>query len=264
MLIELAGSNGVGKSTIAPLLAEALRDLIGDARVAALPEKGTPRRHRRWSRFKRRLWLISQPALIATAFRSGQPSEWLKLFSTMGLARKILDSGIQVVLVDQGILRTVLHPDQLKTIPTKYLPDLVLHLTTDPATLTLRQLLRDKKNHQRHQGEERFRQGREIQTLLKNIPEALAAKAMQSYAKKFCDSPLTAREVGEIAKLPLLSPTEMATTQKRCKPYVLKLLRQQGTQITEIENLFNQTPQGCVQKCLDVVSCHLKNQKNDS
>lgn len=70
LLIELAGANGVGKSTIAPILAEQLRANLGADRVAALPETGIPRFRKRWSRLNRRFWLAMHPAAVWNAWKA--------------------------------------------------------------------------------------------------------------------------------------------------------------------------------------------------
>ena len=46
ILVELAGAGGVGKSTLAPLIARRLKEVLGAENVAALPENGVGRKRR--------------------------------------------------------------------------------------------------------------------------------------------------------------------------------------------------------------------------
>ena len=230
LLIELAGAHGVGKSTIAPILAEKLRASLGAHRVAALPETGVPRLRKRWSRLKRRFWLAMHPATVWSAWQSSAPREWLFLYSSIGLARRALCQGCVVAIVDQGLLRAARTPGNINACPQFLIPDLVLHLVTDTATTTLRQLLRNKKIHTRFHGAERENQAREHRAT------DLIQKALLSFACNFCEPPLDPETIeaicverGERTKTTPRPPT-------RCAPTVLEQLLRRGTAIETIDH----------------------------
>ena len=190
IIVELAGGHGVGKSTIAPLLAKRLREHFGSRLVAAMPEIGVVWQRRKWSRWKRRCWLASHPKFLMLAMRTGLAREWLQVYSTLGLARRSLQKGCRIALIDQGLLRIARYPREIETFPKKYLPNLVIQLTADPATVALRRLLRDKKIHSLQRGIARETHGCEIRGELEGLPTHLVEQGMRAYAKKFCDPPL--------------------------------------------------------------------------
>ena len=258
LLIELAGAHGVGKSTIAPMLAEKLRASLGAHRVAALPETGVPRLRKRWSRLKRRFWLAMHPATVWNAWRSSAPREWLFLYSSLGLARRALRQGCVVAIVDQGLLRAARTPGDINACPQFLIPDLVLHLVTDTATTTLRQLLRNKKIHTRFHGSEREIQAREHRAKLEGLPSDLIQKALLSFARNFCEPPLDTETIeincverGERTKTPPRPPT-------RCAPAVMEQILLRGTAIETIDNSFPRSPEDCVQACLQAIFRHLE------
>jgi ABC-type transport system involved in cytochrome bd biosynthesis fused ATPase/permease subunit len=109
IVVELAGQPGVGKSSIALLLAKKLRDEFGEGVIAALPERDRPRQQRHWTRFKRWSWLLSHPRIYCAAHRLNSLGDRLTLysnlvrnFSVMGVAHQLAQTGCKVVLGDQG------------------------------------------------------------------------------------------------------------------------------------------------------------------
>src|SRR6218665_303928 len=103
IVVELAGPSGGGKSTLIALVAQRLRTLLGADAVADLPEKGVPRRLRRWTRVKRWSWVAVNPQLYWCTWKLTRPgvrttgvAEWVRSFSTMGLARRAVEQGVQV------------------------------------------------------------------------------------------------------------------------------------------------------------------------
>jgi hypothetical protein len=258
LLVELAGSNGVGKSTIAPLLAKRLRERLDPDRVAALPEKDVPRFRRRWTRIQRRLWLATHPASAWSAWRSATPGDWFFARSTLGLARRALRQGCLVALVDQGLLRAARDPAEIETFTRALLPDLVMHLVSDTATTTLRQLLRTKKNHTRFQGAEREIQARAHRAKLEGLPPDQIRKAMHAFARNFCEPALDTETIeavcaktGDPVPLDQKPPT-------RCAPEVMESLRLRGVDIETIVNSFPRSPEDCVEACLRPILSRLE------
>lgn len=258
LLVELAGFNGVGKSTIAPLLAKRLRKRLGPDRVAALPEKDVPRFRRRWTRIQRRLWLATHPARAWSAWSSATPGDWFFTHSTLGLARRALRRGCLVTLVDQGLLRAARDPAQIESFPQTLLPDLVLHLVSDTATATLRQLLRNKKIHSRHQGGEREIQARAHRAKLEGLPPDLIREAMHAFARNFCEPALDVETIKAVcAKTGDPVPRDRKPPT-RCAPEVMESLRLRGVDIETIDNSFPRSPEDCVEACLRSILSRLE------
>jgi hypothetical protein len=258
LLVELAGSNGVGKSTIAPLLAKRLRERLGPDRVAALPEKDVPRFRRRWTRMQRRFWLATHPGIAWSAWKSAEPQDWFFAHSTIGLARRALKDGCLVALVDQGLLRAARSPRDIEACPLTQLPDLVLHLVSDTATTTLRQLLRTKKIHTRFPGAEREIQARAHRAKLEGLPPDRIREAMHAFARNFCEPPLDAATIDAICAKPSDPVPLPQSPPSRCAPDVMERLHLRGTAIETIDNSFPRTTQDCVEACLQAIRAHLE------
>jgi len=257
IIVELAGGHGVGKSTIAPLLAERLREHFGSRLVAAMPEIGVVWQRRKWSRWKRRCWLASHPKFLMLAMRSGLTREWLQVYSTLGLARRSLQKGCRIALIDQGLLRIARYPREIETFPKKYLPNLVIQLTADPATVALRRLLRDKKIHSLQRGIARETHGCEIRGELEGLPTHLVKQGMRAYAKKFCDPPLDEETVLKLCVNPGQAVRPSKKERGRCEPDVMESLRLRGTQVETIDNSHDQTLESCVKACFQKIVSRL-------
>jgi len=258
LLVELAGSNGVGKSTITPLLAKRLRDKLGTDRVAALPEKDVPRFQRRWTRLQRRLWLATHPAIAWSAWRSDSPGEWFFAHSTLGLARRALRQGCRIAVVDQGLLRAARTQGDIAACPQSQLPDVVLHLVSDTATTTLRQLLRTKKIHTRFLGAEREIQARIHRAKLEGLPPEWIRKAMHAFAQNFCEPPLEAEILDSVSATESERAAPAPGPPTRCAPDVMETLRHRGTDIETIDNSFPRSMDECVEACLGAIHSRLE------
>jgi hypothetical protein len=257
IIVELAGGHGVGKSTIAPLLAERLREHFGTHLVAAMPEIGVVWRRRKWSRWKRRCWLASHPKFLMLALRTGLAREWLQVYSTLGLARRALQNDCRIALIDQGLLRIARYPLEIETFPKKYLPDLVIQLTSDPATVALRRLLRDKKIHSLQRGVTRETHGCEIRRELEGLPTHLVEQGMRAYAQNFCDPPLDEETVLKLCANPGQAVRPSKKERGRCEPDVMESLRLRGSQIETIVNSHDQTLESCVEACFQKIVSRL-------
>jgi hypothetical protein len=260
LTIELAGNSGVGKSTIAPMLAKELRASLGAARVAALPETGVPRFRRHWTRLKRRFWLAIHPSIAWSAWKSDAPREWFFLYSSLGLARRALYQGCVVAIVDQGILRTARTPEDINACQQSLLPDLVLHLVTDTATSTLRQLLRNKKmaTCTRFHGAQRENQAREHRAKLEGLPSDLIQTALLSFSRKFCEPPLDLETIQTICIQGGDRNNAPQRPTTRCAPPVMEQLLRRGTAIETIDNSYPRSHEDCVQACLQAILRHLQ------
>ncbi len=261
ILVELAGVSGAGKSTLSPLVARRLREHLGEGRVAALPEKDVPRRLRRWTRLKRWLWMALHPWHALTAARACRChqrascfSAWMRIFSTMGLGRSALASGVDVVLVDQGILRLPILPVHVPLLPRPLLPDLVLQIVADPATLELRRLRRDKKVHRRLQGEARFQRAREIRRVTAGLPASEQQEALALFSAKFCSPALSEAELAAVLTAPLPPPADSpASPASRCEPGACALLKQHGIGWRQIDTSAAGCMPQAVEDCLAVI-----------
>jgi hypothetical protein len=259
IIVELAGNHGVGKSTVAPLLAQRLRGHFDARLVAALPESGIPHQQRKWTRWKRHCWLASHPKFLMFAMGSGPAYKWLQVYSTLGLARRALQNGCRIALIDQGLLRIARYPREIETFPKKYFPDLVIQLTADRATVTLRRLLRDKKIHSLQRGIARETHGCEIRRDLEGLPTHLLEQGMWAYAQKFCDPPLNEETVLKICAQPGQAARPPIKERGRCEPDVMERLQLQGTLIETIDNSHDQTLESCVEACFQKIVSRLPN-----
>jgi hypothetical protein len=253
IIVELAGGHGVGKSTIAPLLAERLRQYFGTRLVAAMPETGVVWQRRKWSGWKRRCWLASHPNFLMLALRTGLAREWLQVYSTLGLARRALQNGCRIALIDQGLLRITRYPREIENFPKKYLPDLVIQLIADPATVALRRLLRDKKTHSLQRGIARETHGCEIRFELEGLPTHLVEQGMRAYAQKFCDPPLDEETVLKLCANSGQAGRPFKKERGRCEPDVIVSLLLLGTQVETIVNSHDQTLESCVEACFQKI-----------
>jgi hypothetical protein len=253
IIVELAGTHGVGKSTVAPLLAQRLRGHFDARLVAALPEIGIPHQQRKWTRWKRHCWLASHPKFLMLAMGSGHAHKWLQVYSTLGLARRALQNGCRIALIDQGLLRIARYPREIETFPKKYLPDLVIQLTADPATVALRRLLRDKKIPSLQRGISRETRGCEIRCELEGLPTHLVEQGMQAYARKFCDPPLDEETVMKLCATTGQAVRPSKKERGRCEPDIMESLRLRGNQVETIDNLHDQTLESCVEACFQKI-----------
>lgn len=264
ILVELAGAQGVGKSTLAPLLGQRLREELGAEFVAVLPERDQPRSHRRWTRIKRWRWLFLHPRVYLLARRlvkkhptGSAYSSWIRIFSVMGIARQLTRRGIKVALVDQGLLRIVKHADDAADIPADLLPDLVLQIVADPLVLELRCIHRAKKQHTRYSGDEREHRVHELRKKLQSLPKTELRDALIKYGERYCEPPLTENEVEGLVHLEV-SPHEAAAAvtsmqTHRCQPEVRELLLKRGVSWLEIDNSQNDGMEQALAHCMRVI-----------
>ncbi|SKB08037.1 Uridine kinase [Prosthecobacter debontii] len=265
ILVELAGAGGVGKSTIAPMIAQRLREELGTEAVAALPEKDVARRHRRWTRFKRWTWTAFHPRAFWVARRAsktghkvGSPSTWLRAFTTMGIGRSVGKKGIKVALVDQGMLRLPMKAMHADLLPQFLLPDLVLHLVADPAVLEMRRIYRSKPKHNRYLGASRLTHAQNAVTLLQTLPPDQLRDAVTKFGEKFCEPPLTESEIEQLLQAPAAQAplTNEAAQKGRCQFEVCETFRQRGVQWREIDNSHSmeEALEACIQAILTALA----------
>jgi adenylate kinase len=263
-LIELAGASGVGKTTVAPLLARRLREALGEDRVAALPEKDQPRQRRHWRHFQRRLWLARHPRHLLAAWRLSRREPiiararaWFDLVSTLGIGRRCLDRGARVALVDQGVLRLSLPDSHVPQIPGELLPDLVLQLVADPATLEQRRILRAKAKLARLHGEERLRGAARSHDRLAALTAARRGELLAQFNTKFCEPPLSADELAEVLAGRMQVPPEPPRVG-RCDPATCAALQARGVAWGRIDNSEGRQLEDVVEDALQAVLAQLK------
>ncbi|MEX2578886.1 MAG: hypothetical protein WD342_07495 [Verrucomicrobiales bacterium] len=265
ILVELAGASGVGKSTVAPLLAQALRRALGDHAVAAMPEKDQPRRRRRWTRMQRRFWLASHPRSFLAAWRGsrtrpqiGSFAAWKHAFSSMGIGRRALAKGVKVALVDQGMLRLRMDAGHVPVLPRPLLPDLVLHLVAEPGVLELRRIYRGKPKFVLLEGTDRMARARDVRDRLTALPEAELRAALTRFGTKFCSPALSEQDIEGLLGGP---PDESAMTgaegnarqRSRCAPEVCELFRQRGVVWRQVDNTEADALDRVVNECMAAI-----------
>lgn len=264
ILVELAGAQGVGKSTLAPLLGQKLREELGQEAVAVLPERDMPRRLRRWTRVQRWRWLLLHPSVYFLAHRlakkrphSSAYSHWIRIFSVMGIARQLTRNRLKVVLVDQGLLRITKHADDAAALPSDLLPDLVLQIVADPLVLELRCIYRSKQQHTRYSGEERYRKVMELRKKLQTLPNSELRDALIKYGERYCEPPLTESDVEQLMHLEVTpGPAAMTiapTQPQRCQPEVRELLQKRGVTWLEIDNSQNDEMKQALAHCMTAI-----------
>lgn len=263
-LIELAGTSGVGKTTVAPLLARRLRETLGEDTVVALPEKDQPRRRRHWRHFQRRLWLALHPRHLLAAWRLSRREPviararaWFDLFSTLGIGRCCLHLGARVALVDQGALRLSLHASHTQQLPADLLPDLVLQLVADPATLEQRRILRAKVKLARLHGQERLHDAARSRARLASLPAERQSELLAQFSVKFCEPPLSADELADVLAGRIDAPVEPARVS-RCHPATCDALQQRGVAWRTIDNSEGRRLEEVVEDALQAVLAHLQ------
>ncbi len=263
-LIELAGASGVGKTTVAPLLARRLRDVLGEDGVAALPEKDQPRPRRHWRHFQRRLWLARHPHHLFAAWRLSRREPviararaWFDLVSTLGIGRRCLDHGTKVALVDQGVLRLSLHVSHVQLLPVDLLPDLVLQLVADPATLEQRRILRAKVKLARLHGMERLHEAARSRDRLAALPPERLAELLAQFNTKFCEPPLSDAELAEVLAGRVAVPPEPPRVV-RCDPATCAALEARGVVRRRIDNSEGRQLEAVVEDALQAVLAHLQ------
>lgn len=267
IVVELAGASGVGKSTMSALVADRLQDILGQDSVASLPEKNVPRRQRRWTRLKRWGWVAMNPRSLLTAWKTTRAcictasySGWVRSFSTIGLARKAMDQGVQVVLVDQGILRLPVQPEHMDVLPRHLLPDLVLHLVADPDVLERRRLDRVKKKCVRYQGERRVANARKtLMRLGKGKSVEGRRDLVVKYGEKFCDPPFSEEEIRELVSdcqpegpVKEKPAADGGLKTARCHPQVCEELQLRGVGLEKLDTTW-QDLEATADQCSRVV-----------
>ncbi|MEN3943805.1 hypothetical protein WJU23_21065 [Prosthecobacter sp. SYSU 5D2] len=250
IVVELAGASGVGKSTMSALVADRLQEILGQNSVAALPEKNVPRRRRRWTRLKRWAWVATNPRSLVAAWRTTQAhictasyTGWIRSFSTIGLARKAMEQGVQVVLVDQGILRLPVLPEHVEMLPRQLLPDLVLHLVAEPEIMEKRRLERGKKKCARYQGERRLANVRKtLQRLGKGMTVEERRNLVAKYGEKFCEPAFSEEEIRQLVDdWPPQGPDSAKAEANgklktaRCHPQVCQHLQLRGIHLEKLD-----------------------------
>jgi thymidylate kinase len=263
-LIELAGASGVGKTTVAPLLARRLRETLGGNEVAALPEKDQPRNRRHWRHFQRRLWFTRHPRHLLAAWRLSRHEPviartraWLDLFSTLGIGRHCLARGCRVALVDQGVLRLSLHASHAEHLPRDLLPDLVLQLVADPATLEQRRIQRAKAKLARLQGQERLHGAARSLERLAALPAEQRNELLEQFSAKFCEPALNADELADVLAGRIVLPPEPPRIS-RCDPDTCAVLEARGVIWKQIDNSAGRTLNEVVEEALQAVLAHLE------
>lgn len=266
ILIELAGASGVGKTTLAPLLARRLRGALGERHVAALPEKDLPRHQRRWRHMQRKCWKLLNPRLVLAAWRTSRVepriarlSVWLDVFSTLGIGRGSLKRGIRAALVDQGCLRLSMTAAHAPLLPQELLPDLVIQLVAEPAVLEQRRILRAKTKHRLLEGADRLVQARLSRQRLEKLPPAQVSELLFQFGGKFCQPPLSEEEVRQVLAEPPAQPgTEPAKPAlTRCAPATREALRARGVLWVEVDNSGQDGLEPVVEQCLKIILDHL-------
>lgn len=235
------------------LVAQRLRTLLGADAVADLPEKGVPRRLRRWTRVKRWSWVAVNPQLYWSAWKMTRPpirttgvAEWVRSFSTMGLARRAVHEGVTVALVDQGLLRMPMLPEHVPHLDRALFPDFVIHIYADPAVLEQRRLKRKKKKCLRYQGEKRVSHAA---TALFNIRQTLSEAERRDwllkFAEKFCDQSFSEKEIESLLtkarELDAMSPEEEQAfldenrAVQRCSSSVCECLQAMDIPVVKVD-----------------------------
>jgi hypothetical protein len=256
ILVELAGEQGVGKSTIAPLLGHKLRAYFGSDMVVALPENHLPRQQRKFTHWQRRCWLALHPRILFKAIHDKRCKGWMNLFSTLGIARQLLVKNHKVALIEQGVLRFALRPDQIDLLPDAYLPDLVIHLHADQATLALRRLLRNKKVHHRFAGARREAEAYKVKNQLHGLADDLIEDGIRAFSRKFCIEPLSEDVIQEILSKDTHS-TASHEFLRRCNPQVLKHLQSKRTPVKLVSTNPEYGVEECVDKCFKEIIAFL-------
>jgi hypothetical protein len=262
ILVELAGAGGVGKSTLAPLIARRLKEVLGAENVAALPENGVGRKRRQWTRVRRWSWITMHPSALLVARKACLPevktsrfSSWVRIFSTLGIGRLLLRRGIKVVLIDQGILRLPLLPAHVDMLPSALLPDLVLHVVADPATIELRRIWREKTKHRRYQEGFRMMRAQESLHLLARLPSPELREAMIQFGRQFCDPPFTVDEIDELLRQSqtVEQPASGKGRIGRCEPDICERIRLRGILWREIDNSQPDSLDAVVERCVQEI-----------
>jgi deoxyadenosine/deoxycytidine kinase len=250
IVVELAGASGVGKSTMSTLVADSLQDILGADAVAALPEKNVPRFRRRWTRLKRWSWIATNPRSLMTAWKTTQAcictanfSGWVRSLSTLGLARRAARQGVQVVLVDQGILRLPVLPEHVEILPRHLLPDLILHLVAEPEVLEKRRFERGKKKCARYVGERRLRNVQKtLARLGKGMSENERRDLVLRYGEKFCDPAFSEEEIRQLLEEGQAIGTTIekhlegsGRKTARCHPHVCAKLQVRGIGLIKLD-----------------------------
>ena len=290
IVVELAGASGVGKSTMSALVADRLQEFLGRDSVAALPEKNVPRRLRRWTRVKRWAWIATNPRSWMTAWQTTQAhictasyTGWIRSFSTIGLARKAMEQGVQVVLVDQGILRLPVLPEHVQMLPRHLLPDVVLHLVAEPEIMEKRRLERGKRKCERYRGERRMSNARKaILQLGLGLSLEERRNLVVKYGEKFCEPAFSEEELSQLVcdLQPDISGKESSACGEgagmktaRCDPQMCEHLQDRGIYLEKLDTSrlgLQVTADLCSQAVLAVLGqvakgachsgCHLEHQ----
>lgn len=253
IVVELAGPSGAGKSTLIALVAQRLRAVLSPDDVVDLPEKGVPRRHRRWTRVKRWSWVALHPQIFWAGWkitrrkvRTTGVAEWVRSFSTMALARRAVEQGVKVALVDQGLLRMPMLPQHVPHLPRSLFPDFVIHIFADPAILEQRRLKRKKKKCLRFDGQKRVNQATiALFNLGEKLNEPERRDLLVKFAEKFCDQPFSENELESMLTKARekdaknfwesVDPHKLGGTVPRCSASVCQCLQKMDIPVIKVD-----------------------------
>ena len=140
LLVDLTGRPGVGKTTLVPLLREELRRQLGWPLVAM--HRSGPPLEPIASRRRRIRWLATHPHLIVVAWIAGRRHRWRRWLADLVVHSFARASGHRVVVSDSSVMQVTLAAGQLRWVPRRLLPDVVLEITCDDDLVQRRRTVR--------------------------------------------------------------------------------------------------------------------------
>ena len=210
VFIDVIGPSRAGKSTIAPLLADALERHLGAGSVL-LDRSGPGRTRIPWS--KRLVATLRRPGVLRTVptLLSAWPRKpphrrlgraLIRLTRRLAVSQRARRSGARVVVVDQGLFHGAKVPveDVVAALPWALHPAVFVEVTASPAERVRRSITRDKPRpaSRRATGPERLEKATRTAQALATLPAEEAHDLLHRYGSFRLDPPLSRTEVAEL------------------------------------------------------------------